>query len=245
MSRTLVDAEGDLPKSRFEVLAEQRDYKRRRQSYRAKNVHITKRSTVEVWHTQARPSLACVQTHYIPFLGNAKSLFTLAGAHNLERATAPYSCHLFLYWISLESRLLQKPHWPIKYWTKPLIRWSVERCGRSRCVVARDVQLSSLNSSFFSPQVMRDLIETQMHVLEMQFKGEPGTTGNHSNDENVSSEDKESWDSRAEQKDYTRRESRDEEGKWETERTRRQHRDGNKRVRYYDDRDIESKRSRR
>ena len=32
----------------IEKLARQRDYKRRRQTYRAKNVHITKRSTVEV-----------------------------------------------------------------------------------------------------------------------------------------------------------------------------------------------------
>ena len=35
-------------KSHVEVLAEMRDYKRRRQSYRAKNVHITKRSAVDV-----------------------------------------------------------------------------------------------------------------------------------------------------------------------------------------------------
>ena len=41
------DGQGQ-PKSRYELLAEQRDYKRRRQSYRAKNVHITKRSAVEV-----------------------------------------------------------------------------------------------------------------------------------------------------------------------------------------------------
>ncbi|GAB6030151.1 U11/U12 small nuclear ribonucleoprotein 48 kDa protein [Chamberlinius hualienensis] len=35
-------------KSQLEILAEQRDYKRRRQSYRAKNVHITKKSYTEV-----------------------------------------------------------------------------------------------------------------------------------------------------------------------------------------------------
>ncbi|XP_046839696.1 U11/U12 small nuclear ribonucleoprotein 48 kDa protein-like [Xenia sp. Carnegie-2017] len=35
-------------KSELEILAEQRDYKRRRQSYRAKNVHITKRSPLEI-----------------------------------------------------------------------------------------------------------------------------------------------------------------------------------------------------
>ena len=67
MSRSWnVGTEGDQPKTHFEVLAEQRDYKRRRQSYRAKNVHITKRSAVEVWigcqitgHTQiwSKPSL--------------------------------------------------------------------------------------------------------------------------------------------------------------------------------------------
>ena len=35
-------------RSELEILAEQRDYKRRRQSYRAKNVHITKRTPIEV-----------------------------------------------------------------------------------------------------------------------------------------------------------------------------------------------------
>uniref|UniRef100_H3A477 Small nuclear ribonucleoprotein U11/U12 subunit 48 n=1 Tax=Latimeria chalumnae TaxID=7897 RepID=H3A477_LATCH len=35
------------PKSHLEMLAEMRDYKRRRQSYRAKNVHITKKSYTE------------------------------------------------------------------------------------------------------------------------------------------------------------------------------------------------------
>ncbi|XP_019896306.2 U11/U12 small nuclear ribonucleoprotein 48 kDa protein isoform X2 [Esox lucius] len=36
------------PKSHLELMAEMRDYKRRRQSYRAKNVHITKKSYTEV-----------------------------------------------------------------------------------------------------------------------------------------------------------------------------------------------------
>ncbi|KAJ8290808.1 hypothetical protein GJAV_G00017810 [Gymnothorax javanicus] len=40
--------EQDGPKSHLEVLAEMRDYKRRRQSYRAKNVHITKKTYTEV-----------------------------------------------------------------------------------------------------------------------------------------------------------------------------------------------------
>ncbi|EDV20454.1 uncharacterized protein TRIADDRAFT_61126 [Trichoplax adhaerens] len=38
----------DKTKSHLEVLAEQRDYKRRRQTYRAKNVHITKRTPTQV-----------------------------------------------------------------------------------------------------------------------------------------------------------------------------------------------------
>lgn len=36
------------PKTHLELMAEMRDYKRRRQSYRAKNVHITKKSYTEV-----------------------------------------------------------------------------------------------------------------------------------------------------------------------------------------------------
>ncbi|XP_039592970.1 U11/U12 small nuclear ribonucleoprotein 48 kDa protein [Polypterus senegalus] len=42
------DEQLNEPKTRLEVLAEMRDYKRRRQSYRAKNVHITKKSYTEV-----------------------------------------------------------------------------------------------------------------------------------------------------------------------------------------------------
>lgn len=42
------DEEQNGPKSHLEVLAEMRDYKRRRQSYRAKNVHITKKTYTEV-----------------------------------------------------------------------------------------------------------------------------------------------------------------------------------------------------
>lgn len=41
------EAQGE-PKSHLELMAEMRDYKRRRQSYRAKNVHITKKSYTEV-----------------------------------------------------------------------------------------------------------------------------------------------------------------------------------------------------
>ncbi|XP_007901610.2 U11/U12 small nuclear ribonucleoprotein 48 kDa protein isoform X1 [Callorhinchus milii] len=42
------DEEQKEPKSHLEILAEMRDYKRRRQSYRAKNVHITKKSYTEI-----------------------------------------------------------------------------------------------------------------------------------------------------------------------------------------------------
>ncbi|XP_075682776.1 U11/U12 small nuclear ribonucleoprotein 48 kDa protein [Rhinoderma darwinii] len=40
--------ENKCPKSHLEIMAEMRDYKRRRQSYRAKNVHITKKSYTEI-----------------------------------------------------------------------------------------------------------------------------------------------------------------------------------------------------
>lgn len=41
--------EQNEPKTHLELMAEMRDYKRRRQSYRAKNVHITKKSYTEVF----------------------------------------------------------------------------------------------------------------------------------------------------------------------------------------------------
>ena len=79
----------------------------------------------------------------------------------------------------------------------------------------------------------------------MQLGGEHGTSGSNSPEEGTF-EDKESRDGRTDLKDYKRRESRDYEGQRKTERNRRYHnREGNKRVRYYDDKDAESKRSRR
>lgn len=42
------DNRHNRPKSHLELLAEQRDYKRRRMKYRAKNVHITKRTPVQI-----------------------------------------------------------------------------------------------------------------------------------------------------------------------------------------------------
>eukprot|EP00002_Diphylleia_rotans_P028044 TRINITY_DN5653_c0_g1_i1.p1 TRINITY_DN5653_c0_g1~~TRINITY_DN5653_c0_g1_i1.p1 ORF type:complete len:471 (+),score=101.84 TRINITY_DN5653_c0_g1_i1:873-2285(+) len=41
--------DGNQPKTKEELLAEERDYKRRRQSYRAKNVHLTKRTPTQVF----------------------------------------------------------------------------------------------------------------------------------------------------------------------------------------------------
>ncbi|XP_068615869.1 U11/U12 small nuclear ribonucleoprotein 48 kDa protein [Brachionichthys hirsutus] len=48
MSKLQKDDGGVEPKTHLELMAEMRDYKRRRQSYRAKNVHITKKSYTEV-----------------------------------------------------------------------------------------------------------------------------------------------------------------------------------------------------
>ncbi|XP_046703103.1 U11/U12 small nuclear ribonucleoprotein 48 kDa protein isoform X2 [Silurus meridionalis] len=48
VSKLNKDEERSGPKSHLEVLAEMRDYRRRRQSYRAKNVHITKKSYTEI-----------------------------------------------------------------------------------------------------------------------------------------------------------------------------------------------------
>eukprot|EP00731_Ephydatia_muelleri_P010902 Em0005g1488a len=53
------DGEGDGRKSYLELLQEQRDYKRRRQSYRAKNVHITKRTPLQFTHHWNLTSNAC------------------------------------------------------------------------------------------------------------------------------------------------------------------------------------------
>lgn len=48
ISQTTADDQQNEPKTKLELMAEMRDYKRRRQSYRAKNVHITKKSYTEV-----------------------------------------------------------------------------------------------------------------------------------------------------------------------------------------------------
>ncbi|XP_056261922.1 U11/U12 small nuclear ribonucleoprotein 48 kDa protein isoform X2 [Pseudoliparis swirei] len=48
VSKLQTDEQQNQPKTHLELMAEMRDYKRRRQSYRAKNVHITKKSYTEV-----------------------------------------------------------------------------------------------------------------------------------------------------------------------------------------------------
>ncbi|XP_070768265.1 U11/U12 small nuclear ribonucleoprotein 48 kDa protein [Enoplosus armatus] len=48
VSKLRKNDEQNEPKTHLELMAEMRDYKRRRQSYRAKNVHITKKSYTEV-----------------------------------------------------------------------------------------------------------------------------------------------------------------------------------------------------
>ncbi|KAM9309805.1 U11/U12 small nuclear ribonucleoprotein 48 kDa protein isoform 2-T2 [Pholidichthys leucotaenia] len=48
VSKLQKNEEQNEPKTKLELMAEMRDYKRRRQSYRAKNVHITKKSYTEV-----------------------------------------------------------------------------------------------------------------------------------------------------------------------------------------------------
>jgi len=89
-------------------------------------------------------------------------------------------------------------------------------------------------------EVMRDLIETQMNVLEMQLKGERGGSAYNSDEEDgVSSEGRRSRGSRGEDEESTtvRRDSRDE--------GRKKQREGHKRVSYYDETDIEKKKWRR
>lgn len=44
----LMEDQQNKPKSQLELMQEQRDYKRRRQKYRARNVHITKRTPKDV-----------------------------------------------------------------------------------------------------------------------------------------------------------------------------------------------------
>ncbi|XP_017653259.1 U11/U12 small nuclear ribonucleoprotein 48 kDa protein isoform X2 [Nannospalax galili] len=53
------------PKSYLEILAEVRDYKRRRQSYRAKNVHITKKSYTEVIRDVIKVHMEELSNHWL------------------------------------------------------------------------------------------------------------------------------------------------------------------------------------
>ncbi|KAM4689164.1 U11/U12 small nuclear ribonucleoprotein 48 kDa protein [Discoglossus pictus] len=52
------------PKSHLEIMAEMRDFKRRRQSYRAKNVHITKKSYTEIIRDVINVHMDELSTHW-------------------------------------------------------------------------------------------------------------------------------------------------------------------------------------
>lgn len=73
----LLDDSQKGPKSHLEILAEMRDYKRRRQSYRAKNVHITKKSYTEVRLGEKR--LFCTE---VLIIYQHKQLYTLSRRNN-------------------------------------------------------------------------------------------------------------------------------------------------------------------
>lgn len=71
--------DGDSEISSLEKLAKQRDYKRRRQTYRAKNVHITKRSTVEVnmkYHLATKKFLHTLRLLYLYAVNLVFSILT-------------------------------------------------------------------------------------------------------------------------------------------------------------------------
>ncbi|NP_001085930.1 small nuclear ribonucleoprotein, U11/U12 48KDa subunit L homeolog [Xenopus laevis] len=58
------DDDQNGPKSHLEIMAEMRDYKRRRQSYRAKNVHITKKSYTEIIHDVINVHMEELSSHW-------------------------------------------------------------------------------------------------------------------------------------------------------------------------------------
>ncbi|XP_029324461.1 U11/U12 small nuclear ribonucleoprotein 48 kDa protein [Mus caroli] len=72
------------PKSYLEILAEVRDYKRRRQSYRAKNVHITKKSYTEVIRDVIKVHMEELSNHWQEEQGRAGD----AAEKNEERRSA-------------------------------------------------------------------------------------------------------------------------------------------------------------
>lgn len=72
------------PKSYLEILAEVRDYKRRRQSYRAKNVHITKKSYTEVIRDVIKVHMEELSSHWQEEQGRAGD----AAEKNEERRSA-------------------------------------------------------------------------------------------------------------------------------------------------------------
>ncbi|XP_076795277.1 U11/U12 small nuclear ribonucleoprotein 48 kDa protein isoform X3 [Arvicanthis niloticus] len=72
------------PKSYLEILAEVRDYKRRRQSYRAKNVHITKKSYTEVIRDVIKVHMEELSNHWQEEQGRAED----GAERNEERRSA-------------------------------------------------------------------------------------------------------------------------------------------------------------
>ncbi|XP_012590255.1 PREDICTED: U11/U12 small nuclear ribonucleoprotein 48 kDa protein [Condylura cristata] len=75
------DTSRQSPKSYLEILAEVRDYKRRRQSYRAKNVHITKKSYTEVIRDVISVHMEELSSHWREEQGRAEEA---AGSHRSE-----------------------------------------------------------------------------------------------------------------------------------------------------------------
>lgn len=87
----LLDDSQKGPKSHLEILAEMRDYKRRRQSYRAKNVHITKKSYTEV-RSEKKGFFA--QSAY--YIYQHKQLYTLSKTNNMCLSLLLVSCFIIV-----------------------------------------------------------------------------------------------------------------------------------------------------
>lgn len=87
----LLDDSQKGPKSHLEILAEMRDYKRRRQSYRAKNVHITKKSYTEVRSEKKR--LFCTK---VLIIYQHKQLYTHSMTNNMCLSLLLVSCFLIV-----------------------------------------------------------------------------------------------------------------------------------------------------
>lgn len=103
------DNENEDDKSYLEVLKDMRDYRRRRQSYRAKNVHITKKTPKQIFHDiietrmkEIRSSLGLEEDedekeHKVEEIleeespGNQYSSQSREGRHNSDRGYSPHT----------------------------------------------------------------------------------------------------------------------------------------------------------